>query len=665
MRTKKWTFCMIALLLLSLLIPSTALAGTTSAYTYVVKADGDWQRSQDAYLPESILFQNEGLKQPEDLFIKGNHIYVADTGNCRVVEMNLNTGETRSIGEEILQAPTGIYISDDHTMYVADGGLGAVICFDETGKEIRRYERPTDPAFGTATQYAPKKVTVGDDGVLYIVSSGSYDGIIQLDSEGSFLGYFGYNDNSITAWDWIVDRIFTDEQKAKILNTIPLSFGNIVKDDIGTLYTTTMGTDDYGVKKHDASGINLFQKIYGEKNFVDLCIGSDGQIYAVTETGIIDEYDVDGNLLFSLGGLAASREMVGLFTRVSAVDCNSDGQIFVLDQERGLVHSFQSTEFADMVHEAMADYNAGRYEKSEEIWHSVSKISGTCQMVDNGLGNCAFQRHDYRTAAKYYRLAENRKGYSDSYWQIRNDQLSVLLPWLIVAIIVLEAASFFWRKYRKKHDRKVQNSRTLDNLKMVFTAVRHPIDTFYSIRFEGKGDYLTSTLIYLMLYLVFVFNYLMRGFVISYANTENTSLLFVTLVFLVPLTLFLGCNFLVGEINESKARFRDIYIGVSYVAAPFLVIMPFIILISHVATLNESRILSLASLAIYIWVAVMLVIFIKEVHMYLLRDVVKNLAITVFLMAVVILALSFLGMFFDQIWGFVIEVVKEVQLRVR
>ena len=90
------------------------------------------------------------------------------------------------------------------------------------------------------------------------------------------------------------------------------------------------------------------------------------------------------------------------------------------------------------------------------------------------------------------------------------------------------------------------------------------MDTFESIRWENKGDYLTATVLYIALDLVFVCNYVLRGFVVSASNTENTSLLFVSMIFLIPVALFLGCNFLVGEINDSKARFRDLYIGLAY-----------------------------------------------------------------------------------------------------
>jgi hypothetical protein len=286
-------------------------------------------------------------------------------------------------------------------------------------------------------------------------------------------------------------------------------------------------------------------------------------------------------------------------------------------------------------------------------------------MVENGLGNCAFQRHDYQTAASRYKLAENREGYSDAYWQIRNVQLGELLPWLVTAAVVLVVIWFVYDHwiYDKLPYRKP--NRFAENLALVFGAVKHPINTFESIRWANKGDYVTATILYIALFAVFVCNYVLRGFVISASNTGNTSILFVSLIFIVPVALFLGCNFLVGEIYESKARFRDLYIGGAYCGAPFLEFMPFIVLLSHVATLNESRLLSLASFAIYIWCFILLVIFLKEVHMYLLRTVFKNLGITVFLMAVVILAASLLGMFADQMVGFFGEILKEVQLRVQ
>lgn len=199
---------------------------------------------------------------------------------------------------------------------------------------------------------------------------------------------------------------------------------------------------------------------------------------------------------------------------------------------------------------------------------------------------------------------------------------------------------------------------------MLKSAIRHPIDTFYSIRYEKHGSYLGATIIYLIGFLVFAVNFVGKGFVISSHNLTNTSPIYVTVLYFVPVLLLLGCNFLVGEIHDSKAKFRDLYIGGAYVEAPFIVFIPILIILSHIMTLNEARMVSLAMFVIYSWVFVMLIILLKEMHAYLLREVTVNLLITIFLMAVVVLAGSMLGMFFDEMVGFVIEVVKEVQMRV-
>lgn len=640
-----------------------ASASSGTAHTYVILSDGSWSRTQDAYLPSNVMMYAQELNQPEDLFVTDSALYIADTGNGRVLRVDWQTETAAVIGEGTLGSPSGLYVTGDGRLYVADRGQCRIYVFDESGSLLRTYDRPAEATFGSATQYIPSKIAVGADGLMYVVSSGSYDGMIKLSAEGKFLGYFGYNNNPTSLGDWIVDRFFTDEQKQSLLNKVPYSFRNLTMDAERMVYTVTMNAEGDAVKKHDVGGSNLFPEMYDELNFVDLAIGADNQIYAVTETGLIYEYDSEGNLLFSFGGMAASVEAVGLFTKVSAVDADSDGSLYVLDQERGLVHVFAPTAFAGTVHSALNAYNTGRYGESEGLWEQVRRISGSCQMVENGLGNCAFQRHDYETAAAFYKLAENRKGYSDSYWLLRSDQISALLPWLFAGIAVLLLLKFLYDHWLRDRLPERRIGRREENLRMVFGVLRHPVDTFESIRWMNRGDWLTATLVYLLVFVTFVCGYVLRGFVISTHNTRNTSLLFVSLIFVLPVVLFLGCNYLVGEINDSKARFRDLYIGLAYCGAPFLVFGPVSILLSHVVTLNESRLLNLADFAIYCWCFVLLIIFLKETHRYLLRTVFKNLGITIFLMAVVILAASLLGMFADQLVGFVTEIVKEVQSR--
>lgn len=657
--------CVVFLLALVVAVSPAASAYEATNYTYTISADGDWLRTQDAYLVSNVILKEAKLSSPSDMIIKNDVLYVADTGNARIYAENIKTGESKIYGEGYLQNPTGVFVNDEGFVFVADTGVKAVLVFAPDGEHRNSYARPETATFGQNTQYIPAKVAVNDAGILYIVSEGSYDGMVQIDKEGNFLGYFGYNNNPMTVGDYLMEIFFTEEQKNKLLNRTPFSFGNLAMDEKGLVYSTTLSVEGNAVKRHDISGQNLLPtEMDDEKNFVDVAVGSYGQIYAVTQSGLVFEYDTDGNLLFSLGGLAIANERGGLISVASSVTTDEYGNVFVLDTERDIVHVLCPTAMATAVHEAMDLYNNGHYEESKTVWEHVSLIIGNSRISENGIANCLFQLEEYDAAAEHYRIAENRDGYSDSYWQIRSEQIKDIMPFLLAALVLLLIGNFIFGKYREKHPKKLREvSKFESDMKLILRTLRHPLDSFYDIRRTGAGSMISATVIYILAYAVFVCNFILRGFVVSFNTPENTSIVYVTVLFIVPVFLFIISNFFVGEINESEARFRDIYVATAYVTSPFVVIMPFVILISHFMTQAESRILGLITVAIYAWVVVLLWISTKEIHAYTVPRTIANLLITIFLMAVIILAASLIGMFWDQLLDFIISIIKEVQFR--
>ena len=52
----------------------SASEGTT--YTYTISVDGDYIRTQEAYLASTVYMQRQGLVQPSDLFIYGKEIFI-------------------------------------------------------------------------------------------------------------------------------------------------------------------------------------------------------------------------------------------------------------------------------------------------------------------------------------------------------------------------------------------------------------------------------------------------------------------------------------------------------------------------------------------------------------------------------------------------------------
>lgn len=661
---KRWLVLLLAVFLVGLM-PLTVCAESAATYTYTPGVDGGWVRTQDAYQVTEVILQELTLTQPQDMLVSDGILYIADTGSGRVILYELATKQVTQWGVGELTSPAGLYLTPDKQLYVADNSAGEVVVFDGQGQVTRRYGRPTTVTFGSDATYRPSKLVVNASGTIYIVSEGSYDGMIQLDAQGEFLGYFGYNNNPLTAWDYIADYFFTEEMKAQLTNRVPYSFKNTAMDAKGMIYTVTQAAEGNALKKHDVAGHNLLQNdMVDEPDFVDVCVGPGQRVYTATGTGLLFEYDANGEVLFTLGGRAIAEERNGVFTTVSAITCDEAGRLYVLDAERGLVHILKATDYARNYHDAIDLYNDGDYAGSALLWQHIKAVGGTSFYAENYLAQCLFEQGNYEDAAAHYRQAGNTAGYSDAYWQIRNNDIAALLPYVVLVLAVALIGYFLMNRFYDPSQKVKKPNIWKEDAKMLFKVLRHPIDTFYDIRRENKGHVLTAFVLYLVEYLLFMAYFMGSGFVLIGNSGQSASVAFYSCMFWAPVMLFVISNYLVSEVGEGKARFRDVFISTAYILAPFVVLMPFVILISHVITGNELTLLELAILAILGWVLVNVVIATKEIHMFEMREAIVHLLITAFLMAVIVLALSLVYMLCEEMVNIAIAVVKEVHYRV-
>jgi tetratricopeptide (TPR) repeat protein len=643
--------------------------GNATAYTYAFAPDNRWTRTQDAYLPGEILFQDSPLNGPEDLFVQGNRLYVADTVSGRVVCRDLLTGDMKIYGSGILNMPTGVFVNDRQELYVADAGFSKVVVFNPDGDVMKEYGRPNDITFGKDAAFQPKKVAADKNGIVSIVSDGSFDGIIQLNDEGNFLGYFGYNTVPMTILEMLQDRFFTEAQKKQLFHKIPLTFYNIAQDSWGMNYTITQGVEQNAVKKHNISGSNLIkQPMKDEKNFTDIAIGPDGQIFAVTETGLIFEYDNSGNLLFTFGGRAIASERSGLMTIASGIAVDDQCHLYVLDKERGLVHTFVPTSFAVQLHSAINHYQNGNYEKSREELHSLLRLTGNVSMIYSYLGKNELQLHNYPEAAFYFKSAGDRHGYSEAFWEIRNQRINTFLPWVLLAAAGLGFLKWISRQRRKRRrappfSLQSAGNRIHDSLFYGLYILRHPFDGYYEVKTGRKGRVGTATLLYALAFLAFAFDYLGRGFAFGQHSVENTSPLYVLMLFSLPVALFIVCSYMVTEIHDGKGRFKTIYIAMAYALTPMICFLPVVTLLTHVLTLYESFLISFSLLVIYGWTAVLVLLAIREIHEYEFYQVFWNIVLTCFMMIIVIFVCSIIGMFWDKVMEIATSIGREVKYR--
>ncbi|MFN6992548.1 MAG: YIP1 family protein, partial [Fervidobacterium sp.] len=494
---------------------------------------------------------------------------------------------------------------------------------------LRRVGRPTNPLFGENANYKPRKIAVDKRGNIYVVSEGTFEGIIQLDREGEFLGYFGSNTVGLSFIDKFIDLFYTKEQKAKLLNRMPKPYTNINIDDKGLIYTVTQKEVGNAIKKHNTIGLNILsasreRAMVDEENFVDLTVDNHGRIYALTETGLIYEYDQEGNLIFSFGGRAISTERNGLFSVAAAIEVDEKGRLYVLDKERGLVHVFSPTDYTNILHNALNLYEQGKYLESKNLWKSVMTYDGYSKIAHYGLGKAYFQEGNYESAALHFKESYAKKDYSDAFWEMRNIFIQKNILWIILVIIGFFALFLVFDYISKRREVSTyltsdtistysKSSNLLSDVLYMRNILKHPLDTFYYIQRRRYCSLSSATVLYLMFVIVVLLDFFGRSFIFN-PYSDNKNIGFVVLTTLISVSLWVVSNWLVSSINDGRGTLRDVYISTAYSFTPYILFQPLVVLSTYFLTYNEKFLVDFASLIIISWSAILLLTGTKEIH---------------------------------------------------
>jgi hypothetical protein len=234
-------------------------------------------------------------------------------------------GELKHDGFSTLR---GIFVTEAGDIYVADSGAKTVFRFAEDFTLKESFGKPNTPLFSD-TNFEPNKIAVDKSGNMYIIGEGVYSGVIQLAHTGEFLGYFTVNKTKLTASQMLQYLLFSREQMENVTDIVPTTFSNVFLDGAGIVYTTTMGTNEDAVKKHNTSGGNMFKEtLFSVSDFVaDIYVDRQGIIYFCGTTGYIDVHSKHGELIFTFGSGVSNMDVAGLYSSLPAIAVDKDGNI--------------------------------------------------------------------------------------------------------------------------------------------------------------------------------------------------------------------------------------------------------------------------------------------------------------------------------------------------
>ena len=453
--------------------------------SYTVDHAGRQLPIPDPYILDRIIdklaAEPDEFSTPRDIYLnrENGHLYVADTGNNRIIEMDADGGVVRILGEDAgLDRPQGIFRNPgDGTLWIADTGNARILNLTEEGEFLQEFGTPQSDVLVGINAAAPSKVVVDKRGYIYYLE-GTGAGMIVMDQQSRFRGFFGSNRKAFTLrWLW-ARYLATEEQKEKILLSTPTAHSDMYLGGDGFVYTSVAGESRRQVQKLSPVGVNIFvekslerklykNRIFGEKRrsweaphrFGAVTVDDVGTVTVLDQSsGRVYQYDQDRNLLMAFGRMGIGRVEFGL---PSEIEVDSRGYLYVLDAARSVIYVLRPTRFAELVQRASALQYDGRYEEAAAAWRGVLELASNYELAHSGMAVAFYHQDRWQEAMREYALAHDQLGYALAFYEHRQDQLRQNMGWLVSAVfavmlgvVVTPAVSTRFRIPGRRRDRE-------------------------------------------------------------------------------------------------------------------------------------------------------------------------------------------------------------------
>lgn len=673
-----------------------------------------------AYLPKRVISAADlglnSLKQPKDIVVDetNNAIYIVDTGNNRIIQLDMDWQVVRIIDkfinngvEDKFSSPASIAVTKEQHIYVADTNNGRIVHLDQDGNLVRILGSPHigyEQMFSDTFKYKPFKVGVNNKGYIYVLSEDFFEGIITLDPDGIFRGIIGAPKVVVSLSEYIWYRLSTDEQKARRNLFLPVEYSGFTLDNEGFLYTTVASDEGEPIRKLNPAGkdtlrrfgffrpigdityTNMWQQstYYGRSMFVDVTVFPNGTYSVLDRTrSRIYTYDFDGNLLYMFGYRGRAH---GQISRGIAID-HIGLDLVVIDDERSLIMIFEPTEYTKLIWTALEHYDKGEFTEEEEVWRQVLKLNANYDLAYTGIGRSVMLQEKFADAMYYYKLGNNRSGYSDAFMHYRKMRVEENFTWIMIAIVLIILLIVYWPRLFKKefiserqaavaqeaawlalsesNSFKSKFLRLLSCLKYGFHVIFHPFDGFYEIKYRKRGSLPAAFVIIILVTITYTLMHQYTGFLFNYNDPKDLNIIVEFASVLLPFFLWAGVNWAFTTLMSGKGTFKEIIISTAYALLPIVLINLPLIIVSNYLILDEGAFYYLLISIAMLWSGAL--IFIGAVMITHEYSIGKSIFTTILTLAGMVFTV-FLGMLIlnlcESVYRFVNEIFTEIVYRI-
>lgn len=676
-------FLLIAVCIMVFAVGSFAVSATIDApyQGYYYDKWGDARPAPNGYVPiKSVAAFEIGAANfgtVNDLSSdKSGRFYLMDSDKSIIYQMDSELNVIKTItannnGETVdFSGANGFTVSENGgtlKIYIADTNHKRVLVINDDGQLIREIGRPDTDLISDEQVFIPIKLVINEDDSLFVLCQQMYDGAIMLDSNGEFLGFFGSNKVEVSASvlsDYFWKNLLGEKLREKFARYVPREYTNMVIDDSGFIYTTTLVTADSStqIRRLNWKSNNILSSesfgdqgnLYGTNKFIDIATMRDGLFAALdTNRGRIFIYGEDGDCVTIFGGLGTQQ---GTFRTPVAIEAIGD-DIFVYDQSTQRVTKFSPSDYGNTLLAATRMFLKGDYEQSEPLWQEVLRQNNGYEKAYISIGRNLMEKEEYSKALSYFKEGGANVDYSDAFEQIRSIHLRKWFPlYSIIFVVIVVAILFVLRdKGSYKNDYTPDPTGFFAKLKY---AMFHPNKGSVALVSNSVAMNIATPVILLMMFFTLILRYQFTGFIF---NTNEPGKMNIFAIFIGVVGVFamvVTANWLVTTMADGKGKLLEIANVVAFSLIPIIVAELIKIVLSNLLISGEAMFLTVISIIGYGWGIALLVLSIAKIHQFsFLRNIIMLfLTVVAVCIIAVLIVLCFsiekqIEMFFSSIFS--------------
>ena len=695
---KRLLVCVLTLLvLLGSLAVSAESQVPYDGYTYWTDTKSEGSRksaySKAIFEPEAKITADtlhlSSFEKLTDFCVNDGKVYILDGTASRIVILDSSYKPVKEIRElnyngEVLtfNGSLGIFAKNGK-MYVCDTENERLLVADENGVVSAVITQPKSPIIPSDFRYRPIKMTADSNGYLYVLTEGSFYGVLLFSPTYEFIQFFGANSvtTSIsTVFKNIMSRVFPNNVKqAASERVLPYSIVDLCMSEDDFIYTVTGSTDTFDQKGQIrklfvGTGSNILENTgsFTDKDFAatsrntgsprrqNLCsidVDENGFIYSLDSScGRVFVYDSTGQMLSAFGGGLLKGEQVGTFLNARVLALNGE-KVLVMDMEENSITVFKPTEFFKLLAKGQTLTLDGDYSASREIWEQVLSLDSSCQLAYSGLARAEYASGNYKQAKDYARMGYDRDTYSLAFKMLRTEFITNYF-WIImiVVILVIAALAVLLKRKKKKGIKLIKSQK----LQLAASAIIHPINNFTAIKEKRLASVGISAALLAVYYVTSVLTVLCGGFMFTYYDPSSFNSIWLLVKSLGIVVLWIVSNWLVCSLMSGNGRVSEIITVACYSLIPLIINQVIQIIFTNVLLPDEATFLSIISTVAYIFFLFMLASGSIIIHEYGFGEFIGTSVITVAGMAIIVFLIFLVAMLLQQLFGFVSTIVMEI-----